>query len=68
MTARRLGNGTLRLLSLSLHDKLIEYEPAPYKTTQGKQFREWDLSKVAPGGELLESFNGFWFEDAKDRL
>jgi len=33
MTARRLGNGTLRLPSLSHHGNLIEYEPAPYKTT-----------------------------------
>lgn len=39
-----------------------------YQTTQRKQTRQWDLSKVAPGGELLESFDGFWFEDAKNRL
>lgn len=29
MTSRRLDNGTLRILSLTLHGVLIEYEPAP---------------------------------------
>lgn len=64
LTSRHV-NGSARLLSLGLHGKLFEYAPAPYKTTQTKQFRVWDLSKI---GGALSSFDGIWFEEAKDRL